>query len=210
MSIPSNLVPTRLALHALAERVISPVRVLATGNEIALEVRPGGFGTPLLPDGGWAGVVGAEVVRDGRTAPITTLRAAAIHVGLPDAEALPDEPLTVDAHAAARLTEALAAGATALAALAAADEDASPVRLWPEHFDVAIELGNEAAGRRAAYGLSPGDGQHDEPYAYVAPWVAPPEAEPWTATGFRGAELRWTPDADLLAFWLDCRAALER
>ena len=31
------LAVTRQALHALAERVISPLRVQATGNEIALE-----------------------------------------------------------------------------------------------------------------------------------------------------------------------------
>jgi hypothetical protein len=59
------LVTTRLSLRALAERVISPLRVQATGTEIALRVRPGGFGTPKLPDGSWVGVSGTEVVRLG-------------------------------------------------------------------------------------------------------------------------------------------------
>src|SRR5207244_7020087 len=59
------LVTARLALHALAERVISPLRVQATGNEIALEARPGGFATPALPGGGWVGVIGTDVVRAG-------------------------------------------------------------------------------------------------------------------------------------------------
>jgi hypothetical protein len=67
----------------------------------------------------------------------------------------------------------------------------SRVQLWPEHFDLAVELGSEAAGARAAYGLSPGDDGHDEPYAYVAPWAAPPPGELWQATGFRGAEMRY-------------------
>ena len=58
-----DLVATRLALHALAEQIISPLRVQATGNEIALRARPGGFGTPELPGGGWAGVSGTDVVR---------------------------------------------------------------------------------------------------------------------------------------------------
>ncbi len=36
--------------------------------------------------------------------------------------------------------------------------------LWPEHFDVGISV-NEVN-----YGISPGDGYLDEPYAYVGPW----------------------------------------
>src|SRR5690349_1516882 len=103
---PSDLARTRLALHALAERVISPARVLATGNEIALEATPGGFGTPPLPDGGRVRVEGSELVVEdgagtGRRAPITTLRAAATLAGL-DAD-LPDEALAVDPDAAAFL-----------------------------------------------------------------------------------------------------------
>src|ERR687884_377608 len=38
------------------------------------------------------------------------------------------------------------------------------------HVDVAIELGSEERGQRAAYGGSPGDEEHPEPYLYVAPW----------------------------------------
>jgi hypothetical protein len=44
------------------------------------------------------------------------------------------------------------------------------VQLWPEHFDLAVELGDEAAGRRAAYGVSPGDESVAEPYLYVSAW----------------------------------------
>ena len=63
------------------------------------------------------------------------------------------------------------------------------VQLWPEHFDVATELGSEERGERAAYGASPGDDEHPEPYLYVAPWTARPEGELWNATAFAGAEL---------------------
>ncbi len=65
----------------------------------------------------------------------------------------------------------------------------SRVQLWPEHFDAALELGDEAAGARAAYGCSPGDEHHPEPYLYVAPWTARPTGELWNAQGFPGAEL---------------------
>ena len=89
---------------------------------------------------------------------------------------------------------------------AAPEQAASPVRLWPEHFDIAIELGSEELGERANYGLSPGDEQHPEPYAYVSPWTAEVSGELWQAGGFRGAELTY---AELLAATDQQAAAME-
>jgi hypothetical protein len=213
MTDDAPLVTTRRALHALAERVISPLRVQATGNEIALRVRPGGFGTPELPEGGWVGVSGTELVRvdaDGaedRT-PITSLLDAADFVGLDDAASdLPDDPLEVHAGAAAILADAWARGEEALRAIAAAaapGDDVSPIQLWPEHFDVALELGAEAAGARATYGVSPGDDGHEEPYAYVGPWVAPAATGPstfWNAVVFTGAERPADDPEEIAAFF---------
>jgi hypothetical protein len=93
----------------------------------------------------------------------------------------------------------------ALIAEADPDEAASDIHLWPEHFDVAVELGDEAAGRRATYGVSPGDELHPEPYAYVAPWTPPPPGPPWNSTAFNGAE---GPPAEAAQLWRACRAAL--
>ena len=45
------------------------------------------------------------------------------------------------------------------------------MRIWPEHFDIAVDSGDQAAGRRATYGASPGDRHHDEPYLYASPWA---------------------------------------
>src|ERR1700710_328562 len=112
-----TLVTTRLALHSLAARVISPLRVQATGHEIALTVRPGGFGTPDLPGGGWVGVRAAHVVRasadrrGGREA-IPSLRSAAHFVGLEAeaAAALSDGALEVHAGAASILSGVWAIG----------------------------------------------------------------------------------------------------
>jgi len=189
-----DLVATRLALHALAEQVVSPLRVQATGNEIALEARPGGFGTPDLPGGGWVGVSGMDVVRaDGEREPIGSLRAAAAFVGLHGAGELSDEPLAVDPHAAALLAQVWADATRDLTAFAPDAE----IHLWPEHFDVAIELGE------VTYGVSPGDEHHREPYAYVAPWSAPAPGDFWNATGFTGAE---APPADAPSLF---RAALQ-
>jgi hypothetical protein len=220
MAMPdAPLVTTRLSLHALAERVISPLRVQATGNEIALRVRPGGFGTPDLPDGSWVGVSGTEVVRLGaggdeqRTA-VSSLRAAAAFVGLVGGASLPDDPLEVHAGAAAVLAETWAIGEEALTAFATGGaEDPSAPILWPEHFDIAIEAGSETAGTRATYGISPGDADHDEPYAYVGPWTPPETVGPdtfWNATAFTGAERPVAADDvdELVAFFRESHRLL--
>ena len=55
---------------------------------------------------------------------------------------------------------------------AAAEDDPTSPTLWPEHFDIAIELGDEV--RRAPTTASrPATSDHAEPYAYVGPWTAP-------------------------------------
>jgi hypothetical protein len=207
-----NLVRTRHSLHLLAERVISPLRVQVTGNEIALTVRPGGFGTPDLPEGGWVGVVGAEVVRVGefgeeRRAPISSLADAAVVVGLRGG--VEDAHLEVDAGAASVLASAWAIGEDALTQLDG--DDLEPVRLWPEHFDIATVEG--AGDARANYGVSPGDEAHDEPYAYVGPWTAPADAgaDPfWNATAFTGAEAPVESVEQVLAFFREGQARLRR
>jgi hypothetical protein len=202
------LVATRQALHSLAALVISPLRVQATGNEIALQVRPNGFGTAELPGGGWVGVSGTEVVvveavGDERRTAITTLRAAGVFVGLDGADALPDDPLEVHSGAATILAEAFALGEEALRALieaAGPADDPTEIHLWPEHFDIAIEFG--AAAARATYGVSPGDEHHVEPYAYVAPASTPPDGLFWNSTAFPGAERPADDPDEITAFWL--------
>lgn len=204
---PTALALTRTALHQVAEQVVAPARLAATGNEIALRWYPGGFGTPAFDDDRGARVVrvdGAELVDacDGseRRAPITTLRATGALVGdVVDTHELADDALAIAPSAAALLARWFCFGTLAIAELqtsAAAELDPGLVQLWPEHFDVATELGSDEAGVRAAYGASPGDELHPEPYLYVAPWTAKPQGELWNATAFPGAEL---PYADLAA-----------
>jgi len=167
--------------------VISPAQRLTNG-EIILRATPGGFGTAMMADGG-VRVDGTELVaeRSGETrrTPITSLAEMAAFVGTePDLtqqelfDVPPygdlDERLAVEAAGAANLAEWYAFVSELLEAIrgeAAAEDDVSPVRLWPEHFDAAIDLGDQDAGRRATYGGSPGDGHHDQPYLYVSPWA---------------------------------------
>jgi hypothetical protein len=200
--LPPAFAATREALHRLAERVVAPARVAATGHEIALEPAPGGFGTPPFPAGGRVRVEGDALVVEQagaaeRRARLASLAQAAAFAGLDGVD--DDMPLVVDRAAAAALAAFYAFSADVLRELRAeapADAEPSEIHLWPEHFDIAFEQGSEAAGRRAGYGASPGDEHHPEPYLYVGPWVAPAPGPAWNATGFTGAEL---PYAQLLA-----------
>jgi hypothetical protein len=204
--LPPTFATTVQALHRVAEQIVAPAR--KPDNEIALEATPGGFGTPPFDHDGVSRQVrvdGVELVHaaDGseQRAALTSLEdARGLVSGLVPGRPLSGEPLDVDPEAAARLADWYAFGAAILTEIA--DETASPVCLWPEHFDIAIEMGEE----RANYGFSPGDEHHDEPYAYVGPWTTEVNGELWQATGFRGAELSY---ADLLAAPDPRAAALE-
>jgi hypothetical protein len=82
-------------------------------------------------------------------------------------------------------------------------QQASPVRCWPHHFDIAtlITLPPLASGgggaRSIGVGLSPGDGSYAQPYFYVTPWPYPkdpplpplPGGGVWHQTGWFGAVL---------------------
>jgi hypothetical protein len=182
-----NFSATRDALHRLAVYVISPAQRVTNG-EIILRSSPGGFATAMLADGE-VRVDGTDLVveRAGETrrTPITTLNEMAAFVGIePDVaqqeqfDVPPhgdlDQQLPIDPAAVANLAEWYAFTSALLEALRAEarpQDDVSPVRIWPEHFDAAIELGDQAAGRRGTYGGSPGDRHHDQPYLYVSAWA---------------------------------------
>ena len=198
--LPDTYVDTREALHRVAEQIVAPAR--KPHNEIALTRTPGGFGTPPFEFQGRSLQVMVDrfelvVVEDGeeRRTPLTTLADAAAFVGADlFPEGMPDDPapLEIDRVAGERLGDLYAVADDALGRFRAeiSDADPSPINLWPEHFDIAFDAGDEAAGQRAGYGVSPGDEDHDEPYAYVGPWNHDAAAGPgWNASGFVGAEL---------------------
>ena len=197
--LPPTFVATVASLHRVAEQIVSPAR--KPDEEISLRATPGGYGTPVFEFDGvehQVRVDGAELVhragdRERRVA-LTTLGDARQVVAdlLPGSAGSEDGTLEIDPSAARILADWYALGDVVLGELVAgadAEDAPSPVRLWPEHFDIAIELGDEAGGQRANYGFSPGDDDHLEPYAYVGPWTAEVSGELWNATGFRGAEL---------------------
>jgi hypothetical protein len=57
-------------------------------------------------------------------------------------------------------------------------EDATPIHIWPHHFDMAILIDvpgkKDGKSRTIGVGLSPGDENYPEPYWYVSPYPYPP------------------------------------
>jgi hypothetical protein len=223
--LPPPFAATRDALHAVAEHVLAPARHRVDGH-IGLRVTIGGFGTPEFGDGEVVRIEGTDIVveRAGteRRAPVTTLRAAAEFVGVPvgadtseyppTTEAEPDALLPIDAAAAAVLAEWYAFAHMRLAEICGLhpDEEPGTRQLWPEHFDLAIDLGHEEGGTRATYGASPGDETIAEPYVYVSPWDAARKAGslaeyPFGAARPYSALMDATdPARDALAFFESC------
>ena len=212
-AVGPTLVTTRSALHRLAFYVLSAAREAGTGR-IGLCSTPGGFGTPPFEDAeGRTRVLRVEgrdlvVETDDRAhrSPITTVGAAAELVGITpdptrgaefDVPAIGplDEPLVIDLDASSLLGEWYRFGFDTLDALlseaeAEPEEAATDAQLWPEHFDVGIDLGSAEADARASYGASPGDDRHPEPYLDVAAWSdVDRNDEYWNDAHFSGASL---------------------
>jgi hypothetical protein len=184
---------TRRSWHAVAEHVLAAARYDAE-QRIGLVVAPSGFGTPVYGGGRSARVAGEQLVvsdpTGDRTTRLTTLADAAAAVGVtPGAPPVYtavtplalDAQLTIDAESARVLAAWFELGWGVLHEL---DAD---VTLWPEHFDVACEVGDEARGQRGTFGASPGDDEHPEPYLYVTHWVEVPDDEYWNDRAFGGA-----------------------
>jgi hypothetical protein len=189
--LPGTFAATRKALHRIAEEIVSAERM--PENEIALRYTRGGYGTPFFEHDGaecQVRVEHGELVRQR------------------NAEELREPIAGVDPASATALGDFYGFACSVLEYERAeeGDEDPSLVQLWPEHFDIAFELGFEDHGQRANYGASPGDADHDEPYLYVGPWDTSVSGEIWNATGFPGAELTYS---ELLAAPDQRRAALD-
>src|SRR5258705_7187673 len=180
--LPDSFDAVRDGMHALAEHVLAPARYRVDGH-IGLVPTPGGFGTPTFGDGERVRVDGVELVheRPGTSTRIriTTLGDAAAFVGIPlgaPADVYPpatpcvaDAPLAADPEGALALAAWIAFADSLLAELRQtyAAHEPTLATLWPEHFDLACELGQAEAGTRANYRASPRGAVIPPPYLYV-------------------------------------------
>lgn len=228
---PEAFTATRSSWHALAEHVLTPARYRANGK-IGLRFTRGGFGTPFFGADQQVRVEGDRLVvaRAGRAVRhrITTLGEAAAAVGVdagaptevftPTTPLDPDAPLTVDPTAARLLGDWFGFACAVLEVLRAGggpDDTPARVQLWPEHFDLSVDMGPEATGARGTFGASPGDPAHPEPYLYVTPWAPKPDDPMWNDPAFPGASLPLSALAGTdraralaLAFFARARAVL--
>lgn len=179
--LPPGFDATRRSLHAVAEHLLAPARHAANAR-IGLRFTYHGFGTPFFGPDRQVRVEDGELVDGDRRHPLTTLGAAAAFLGMeagapagvytPTTPCDLGAPLEVDPAPARALGDWYGLCARLLEQLradAGAEDAPSRVQLWPEHFDLAVDLGPD--GRRANFGGSPGDELHPEPYLYVGPWA---------------------------------------
>ena len=205
--LPERFIETRDALHQIAYFALSPARYQMVGR-MGLRPAPGGFGTPEF-DGRVARVEGNTLVhsQDENIAvrTIESVRDAARFFGVEYEEEWfhdfrdpldpidPDLVLEVDDSAARSVGQWFEFGFDVLEKLRShgvESDEVSEVQIWPEHFDAAVEMGDQSEGRRASYGASPGDGEHPEPYFYLAAWGDIDRANPyWNDVTFNGSSL---------------------
>ncbi|HYO19154.1 MAG TPA: hypothetical protein VES02_10885 [Dermatophilaceae bacterium] len=179
-SAPDALVATRRSLHAVAEMLLAGHQHRVAGT-IRLAVQPGGFRTLPLPGQPSLLAVRATdlvVTTNAREVVIAIsgrldvlAKAAGLEVGTlasvysGGSGAMGSDVVNVDPAAATTLEHAFELGDAAMRLFGSRhvqDDPPVPV-LWPEHFDVGIVLDE------VNYGVSPGDDEIPEPYAYVGP-----------------------------------------
>ena len=207
--LPPGFADTRRALHRVAVHVVARARQQATGR-FGLRVTPGGFGTPAFgdavervrvshgllvretagPDGASStaiAIAGSSLLDLARVAGVHLAAELDIGHDTPETGDV-DVPLAIDDAAARLLGAWFSVVSEALDTVVAArpDAGASTVQLWPEHFDVAIDLAFDDADPatcRVNLGGSPGDDFHADPYLYVGPWTDDRPGDPsfWNA-----------------------------
>jgi hypothetical protein len=186
LTLPATYEQTRLELQRVATHVLARRRHARTGR-FGLRVLPGAVGTPLFADAESLRLTPTALLREagGRTTTIPfaghSLADLAAHAECDLAasfEAGHDTPplgdtaaaLVIHPDAAGALFDWLEFGARALDTVLEG-RDAGVAQLWPEHFDLGLDVGLEGgAERRCNLGCSPGDAYSPEPYLYVGPW----------------------------------------
>lgn len=214
LQLPDDWPAQREVLRRLATHVVARAQAEVTGH-FALMPLPGGFGTPQFgPDRQRVRLAGGSIFAehvesniDGSSTARTdvhmvagsTIRRLGEALGLdvelefsvggdtPPIGDL-DEMLILDSDTTTVLGDWWALGQRAMDIAIASfpDPQASVARLWPEHFDVGIDLAVDPTAKpdvRVNLGASAGDGFHAEPYLYVGPWgdERPGPADFWNA-----------------------------
>lgn len=209
--LPEGYAETVATIVQVAFFAIAPARYSANGK-VGLRYTFGGCGTPFFGNDVQVRIEGDRLVaQEGasvRSEQVTTVRAAAEFCGVPYRPAWgpkwhdpppipgnPDQLLPIDTAGVKSASEIIGFAFSVLEQLRldALTRDPSRVQLWPEHFDVAVELGDGDRGQRAGFGISPGYAKHAEPFVYVSPWEKSHLKDPyWNADFFEGSILEYS------------------
>ncbi len=190
-------------LRRIATHVLARARFVATGR-FSLRVTPGGFGTPEFgPDLRRVRISGTTLIVESDAEGAATTKSKPISgsallrlahmagvMGLSSpysvghdtppvgslAKAIQVDEATVDV--ACRWFATVGGVLDRIVHTKQNTGSPSLVRLWPEHFDLAVDI-QARAGVRVNLGGSPGDSYLGEPYLYVGPWT---DARPGGAT----------------------------
>ena len=200
---------TRDELQRIANHVLARAARAATGL-LGLRPTPGGFSTiPFGPEHERLRLSGGLLIRESGTTDTWTRSITVDGATLAQLAAFAevdltaefsaghdtpplgdvDEPITLHEPATLAIADWYATAAQALDRLVAAAPDyATPslAQLWPEHFDIALDMAYDAdrpSERRVNIGAPPGDGFHAAPYLYVGPWTSdrPGDESFWNA-----------------------------
>jgi hypothetical protein len=189
MSASDRYMTTRLGLQRVATHILARARFDADGR-FGLRVTSSGIGTPAFsPDGVVIRIAGDTLIREFQEAGIARSATASL-VGrslrelaeFAEVELTPsfsvgsDTPdlgdveasIDLDVEAAADLMAWLHVGSVALDRVLALATEPSVAQVWPEHFDIGVDVATKQG--RVNLGASPGDTDRPEPYLYVSPW----------------------------------------
>jgi hypothetical protein len=201
---------TRQRLHGIGECLMAGPQRRA-GGRFTLRVTPGGFATTGAPA---LRLDGTDMVIDeGRRVPVMgTFADLADAIGVdfgPPPDPYPDgsgvslgDDVSLHLASAGLIEDWYLLGDAALRVLAPRE---TPI-LWPEHFDTAILLDD------TSFGVSPGDGFHATPYAYVSNDATSKAGGPhfWNAPfgAVRSHDQMLTLE-DLVTFWRAAKDLLD-
>lgn len=118
----------------------------------------------------------------------------ASHYSIPEHPVGQGAPFHPDEASTRELSWYYQGASLALSEVAATRSNASELRCWPHHFDLATLI-TLAPGRTVGAGFSPGDESYAQPYFYMTPYPYPTSPLPplaagaWHTTGWVGAVL---------------------
>lgn len=201
VSVGHDFIETRRELQRIATHILARAR-FEDEQRFGLRVTPSGIGTPRFGPDVAVRLAGATLIRehrvdgverttalpiDGRSlAEMAVVARVDLEVDFSAGDDTPsrgpiDAPISLDPTAVVQIMTWLHLGQVALDSVIASVTDPSIAQLWPEHFDVGLDV--QTSHGRANLGASPGDAFSPVPYLYVAPWGAERPGDPafWNA-----------------------------